>query len=111
MELNKVPPHNLEAEQAVLGAIMLESDMGSPVFAILQLKIFYRDNHRYLFAAIRDLFEKGETGRPCICCRILAPARRLELIGGIATISEIARSVPSAAKCGILCQDWSRKSL
>ncbi len=111
MELNKVPPHNLEAEQAVLGAIMLESDMGSPVFAILQPEDFYRDNHRYLFAAIRDLFEKGEPVDLVSVAESLRQQGRLELIGGIATISEIARSVPSAANVEYYARIVAEKSL
>jgi len=111
MELNKVPPHNLEAEQAVLGAIMLESDMGSPVFAILQPEDFYRDNHRYLFAAIRDLFEKGEPVDLVSVAESLRQQGRLELIGGIVTISEIARSVPSAANVEYYARIVAEKSL
>lgn len=111
MELIKVPPQNIEAEQAVLGAIMLESDMGSPVFAILQPEDFYRDNHRYLFAAIRDLFEKGEPIDLVSVAESLRQQGRLELIGGITTISEIARSVPSAANVEYYAKIVAEKSL
>jgi primary replicative DNA helicase (EC 3.6.1.-) len=111
MELNKVPPQNLEAEQAVLGAIMLESDMGSSVFAILQPEDFYRDNHRYLFSAIRDLFEKGEPIDLVSVAESLRQQGRLELIGGITTISEIARSVPSAANVEYYARIVAEKSL
>jgi replicative DNA helicase len=111
MELNKVPPQNLEAEQAVLGAIMLESDMGSSVFAILQPEDFYRDNHRYLFAAIRELFEKGEPIDLVSVAESLRQQGRLELIGGITTISEIARSVPSAANVEYYAKIVAEKSL
>ncbi|MDD2233328.1 MAG: replicative DNA helicase [Desulfitobacteriaceae bacterium] len=111
MELTKVPPQNIEAEQAVLGAIMLESDMGSPVFAILQPEDFYRDNHRYLFAAIRDLFEKGEPIDLVSVAESLRQQGRLDLIGGITTISEIARSVPSAANVEYYAKIVAEKSL
>jgi replicative DNA helicase len=111
MELTKVPPQSLEAEQAVLGAIMLESDMGSPVFAILQPEDFYRDNHRYLFTAIRDLFEKGEPIDLVSVAESLRQQGRLELIGGITTISEIARSVPSAANVEYYAKIVAEKSL
>ena len=97
MELIKVPPQNLEAEQAVLGAMMLEPEAGSSVFEMLQPEDFYRDNHRLIFSAIRDLFEKGDPVDLVSVAEILRQQGRLEQVGGIATISEIARSVPSAA--------------
>ncbi len=111
MELTKVPPQNLEAEQSVLGAIMLEPDMGSSVFGILQPEDFYRDNHRYIFSAIRDLFDKGEPIDLVSVAQSLRQQGRLELIGGIATISEIARSVPSAVNVDYYAKLVAEKSL
>lgn len=97
MELMRVPPQNLEAEQAVLGAMMLDPESGSSVFEMLQPEDFYRDNHRLIFSAIQDLFEKGDPVDLVSVAEILRQQGRLEQVGGIATISEIARSVPSAA--------------
>ncbi|HZK85653.1 MAG TPA: replicative DNA helicase [Desulfosporosinus sp.] len=97
MELLKVPPQNLEAEQAVLGAMMLEPEVGSSVFEMLQPEDFYRDNHRLIFSAIRDLFEKGDPIDLVSVAEVLRQQGRLEQVGGIATISAIARSVPSVA--------------
>jgi len=97
MELIKVPPQNLEAEQAVLGAMMLKPEVGSSVFEMLQPEDFYRDNHRLIFSAIRDLFEKGDPIDLVSVAEILRQQGRLEQVGGIATISAIARSVPSVA--------------
>lgn len=97
MELQKIPPQNLEAEQAVLGALMLEPEVGSSVFEMLQPEDFYRDNHRLMFSAIRDLFNKGDPIDLVSAAEALRQQGNLEQIGGIATISAIARSVPSAA--------------
>ncbi len=97
MELLKVPPQNLEAEQAVLGAMMLEPEVGSSVFEMLQPEDFYRDNHRLIFSAIRDLFEKGDPIDLVSVAEILRQQGRLEQVGGISSISAIARSVPSVA--------------
>jgi replicative DNA helicase len=111
MEPTKIPPQNLEAEQAVLGAIMLEAEAGSAVFALLQPEDFYRDNHRYIFTAVRDLFEKGEPIDLVSVAETLRQQGRLELIGGITTISEIARSVPSAVNVEYYAKIVSEKSL
>jgi len=111
MELIKVPPQNLEAEQAVLGAMMLEPETGSSVFEMLQSEDFYRDNHRLIFTAIQDLFEKGDPVDLVSVAEVLRQQGRLEQVGGIATISEIARSVPSAANVEYYARLVSEKAL
>jgi len=111
MELNKVPPHNLEAELSVLGALMLEPETASTVFEILKPDDFYRDNHRHIFAAIQDLFEKGEPIDLVTVAENLNRSGRLEQIGGIATIAEIAQAVPSAANVEHYAQIVAEKSL
>ncbi|HBV86667.1 replicative DNA helicase [Desulfosporosinus sp.] len=111
MELIKVPPQNLEAEQAVLGAMMLEPEAGSSVFEMLQPDDFYRDNHRLIFSAIHDLFEKGDPVDLVSVAEALRQQGRLEQVGGIATISEIARSVPSAANIEYYARLVSEKAL
>ncbi|MDR3600211.1 MAG: replicative DNA helicase [Desulfosporosinus sp.] len=111
MELIKVPPQNLEAEQAVLGAMMLEPEAGSSVFEMLQPEDFYRDNHRLIFSALRDLFEKGDPVDLVSVAEILRQQGRLEQVGGISTISEIARSVPSAANVEYYAKLVTEKAL
>ncbi|SDG79301.1 replicative DNA helicase [Desulfosporosinus hippei] len=111
MELIKVPPQNLEAEQAVLGAMMLEPEAGSAVFEMLQPDDFYRDNHRLMFSAIRDLSEKGDPVDLVSVAEALHRQGRLEQVGGITTISEIARSVPTAANVEYYARIVSEKSL
>lgn len=111
MELMRVPPQNLEAEQAVLGAMMLEPESGSSVFEMLQPEDFYRDNHRLIFSAIRDLFEKGDPVDLVSVAEVLRQQGRLEQVGGIATISEIARSVPSAANVEYYAKLVTEKAL
>ncbi|EGW38993.1 replicative DNA helicase [Desulfosporosinus sp. OT] len=111
MELIKVPPHNLEAEQAVLGAMMLDPEAGSSVFEMLQPEDFYRDNHRLIFSAIQDLFEKGDPIDLVSVAEILRQQGRLEQVGGIATISEIARSVPSSANVEYYAKLVTEKAL
>ena len=111
MEPMRVPPQNLEAEQAVLGAMMLEPESGSSVFEYLQPEDFYRDNHRLIFSAIQDLFEKGDPIDLVSVAEVLRQQGRLEQVGGIATISEIARSVPSAANVEYYAKLVTEKAL
>ena len=111
MELLKIPPQNLEAEQAVLGALMLDPQTGSTVFEMLQPEDFYRDSHRLIFSAILDLFEKGDPVDLVSVAEILRQQGRLEQVGGISTISEIARSVPSAANVEYYAKLVTEKAL
>lgn len=111
MELAKVPPQNLEAEQAVLGALMLEPETGSSVFEILQPEDFYRDNHRLIFMALRDLFERGDPVDLVSVAEALRQTGRLEQVGGIATVSQIARSVPSAVNIEFYAKIVAEKSM
>jgi replicative DNA helicase len=111
MELLKVPPHNLEAEQAVLGALMLEPESGNIVFEILHAEDFYRDNHRLIFLSIRELFEKGDPIDLVSVAEMLRQQGHMEQVGGIGTVSEIARSVPSAANVEYYARIVSEKAL
>lgn len=111
MELSKVPPQSLEAEQSVLGALMLEPEAGSSVFGILQPDDFYRDNHRLIFEAIRDLSERGDPVDLVSVAETLRQSGRLEQVGGIATISQMARSVPSAVNVDYYARIVAEKSL
>ncbi|NLP45108.1 MAG: replicative DNA helicase, partial [Peptococcaceae bacterium] len=111
MELSKVPPHNLEAEQAVLGALMLDPQRASSVFEILQPEDFYRDSYKTLFLAIRDIFERGDPVDLVTVAEELNRAGRLENVGGIAVISELASVVPSAVNAEHYARIVAEKSL
>ncbi|KUO61912.1 MAG: replicative DNA helicase [Gracilibacter sp. BRH_c7a] len=111
MELLKVPPHNLEAEQAVLGALMLDPHKGSVVFEILRPEDFYRDNHKNIFLVIRDIFERGDPVDLVTIAEALRQNGRLESIGGIGTVSQIANSVPSAANVEYYARIVTEKAL
>lgn len=111
MELLKVPPHNLEAEQAVLGALMLDPQKGSVVFEILRPEDFYRDNHKNIFLVIRDVFERGDPIDLVTVAEELRQNGRLESIGGIGTVSQIASSVPSASNIEYYARIVTEKAL
>src|SRR4051794_26431097 len=53
---DRTPPQNIEAEQGVLGSVLLDNDMLHEIIPILKVQDFYRDNHQTIFRAIRDLY-------------------------------------------------------
>ncbi|NSW76787.1 MAG: replicative DNA helicase, partial [Candidatus Atribacteria bacterium] len=60
MSIERIPPHNLEAEQATLGSMLLERDALLKVLEILRPEDFYYDTHRIVFESITELFEEDK---------------------------------------------------
>ena len=58
--IGRIPPQNIEAEQSVLGAMLLDVDIIPSVVEILKIEDFYREDHREVFKVILDLFESNE---------------------------------------------------
>lgn len=97
MDLNRVPPQNIEAEQAVLGCMMIETEAISQVGGVLREEDFYREAHRKIFTAIIKLSEKGEPIDLISVTEELRSKNQLEEIGGSVYVSELANCVPTAA--------------
>jgi replicative DNA helicase len=91
----RVPPHSLDAEQSVLGAILLNNDVLSQVTEILEAEDFYRSGHRILYGAILDLFDKGDPIDLVTITEALRHRDRLEKVGGAAYLSTLTNNVPS----------------
>jgi len=91
------PPHSIEAEQAVLGGLLLESSAWDQVADAVNEEDFYRPDHRLIFAAIGEL---AGNGRPCDVVTVSEQLERigkLEAAGGLAYLSSLARDTPTAA--------------
>lgn len=94
----KLPPQNLEMEEAVLGAIMLEKDKLSDVTEILpKPECFYHDAHQKIYAAILDLMLDGSAIDMLTVTENLRKKGQLESIGGPYTIAKLTNSVVSSA--------------
>ena len=93
----KVPPHSLEAEQSVLGGLMLDNQAWDNVADRLITDDFYRYEHRLIFNVMAGL---AETGRPLDVVALseaLEGRDQLDTVGGLAYLAELARSTPSAS--------------
>jgi len=94
---DRLPPQNLEAEQGVIGGILLDNDVLHDVALILRPEDFYRDSHQILFKAIRDLYDLGKPIDAIILSEELKRRGEYEAIGGDETLGLILNSVPHAA--------------
>lgn len=92
-----LPPHSIEAEQSVLGGLMLDNDVWDRVSDVLQEKDFYRADHRLLFRAITTLIRNGQPADLLTVMETLKTTRDLENAGGEVYLFELAKNIPSAA--------------
>jgi len=90
-------PYNLEAEQSVIGSMLIDKTAISRVVEVLKGDDFYRDSHKVIFNAIFELYQKDTPIDMITLLEHLRSAEKLEASGGITYISEISNSIPSTA--------------
>jgi len=90
-------PYNLEAEQSVIGSMLIDKTAISRVVEVLKFDDFYRDSHKVIFGAIYELYQKDTPIDMITLLEHLRSAEKLEASGGITYISEISNSIPSTA--------------
>ncbi len=95
--LDRIPPQNLEAEQAVLGAMLIEREAISKVAELLRPEDCYREAHRLIYNAMLELFNKNDAVDMVTVIEFLRKEDKLEAAGGIAYVTSLANSVPTAA--------------
>lgn len=93
----KLPPQSLEAEQSLLGGLMLDNRRGDEVTDIVGEKDFYSLNHRLIFTSICHLVNKGEPADVVTVSERLEQTGSLENAGGLAYIGTLANNTPSTA--------------
>ncbi len=94
---HKLPPQNVEAEQSVLGGILIENESINKVMEILTIDDFYRDAHRKIFNALIDLSERDEPADLITLTNELRKIDQLDPIGGASYLASLIDSVPTAA--------------
>jgi len=94
---HKLPPQNIEAEQSVLGGILMENDALNKVLEILTPEDFYRDAHRKIFEALIILSEKDEPADLVTLSNELQNRNQLDSVGGASYLATLVDSVPTAA--------------
>lgn len=97
IHLDKIPPQNLDAEQSVLGAILIDNNALPRALEILDPEDFYKLSHRKIFSAMTELFDKNEPIDLITLTDELKKRNDFESVGGIAYLSSIVNMVPTAA--------------
>jgi replicative DNA helicase len=95
--IDRIPPHNNEAEQSVIGAVFLEPQALITAAELLMPEDFYRTAHQKIFQTMISLSDKGQAIDVVTVTEELSAKKELEDVGGISYLSEIANSVPTAA--------------
>lgn len=95
--LAKIPPQNIEAEQSLLGSILIDKDAFIKIADIIEPEDFYKDNHRIIYEAMVDLFSKHEPLDLLTITNILQERKCLEQIGGRSYLINLTNTVPSAS--------------
>lgn len=97
VHLEKLPPQNLEAEQSVLGAVLIDNDALPRVLEILDPEDFYKLSHRKIFNAMTELFDKNEPIDLITLTDQLKKKDELDAVGGISYLSTLVNMIPTAA--------------
>ena len=93
----KVPPHSIEAEQSVLGGLLIDNVAWDRIADVVVEEDFYRRDHRLIFAAIRSLADANQPFDAVTASGWLDNQSALDDAGGLGYLGELARTTPSAA--------------
>ncbi|WP_374476415.1 replicative DNA helicase [Zoogloea sp.] len=97
MSALRLPPHSVEAEQSLLGGLLIDNTVWERVGDVVNEADFYRDDHRRIFRQIARLIELGKPADVVTVYEALEKNGEAEHVGGLAYLGEIANSTPSAA--------------
>src|SRR6056297_1512721 len=93
----KLPPQNLEAEQALLGSLLIDKDAIVTIADILDVKDFYKKNHQKIYQAMIDLWKQGEPIDILSVTNKLEETKALKDIGGRSYLASLSNTVPTAS--------------
>jgi len=92
----RLPPQNVEAEQAALGSLLIDREAIIRVASFLRAEDFYRESHARIYQAILDLFERREPADFVTLCNTLEQRGQLESVGGPAYVTSLINAVPTS---------------
>jgi replicative DNA helicase len=107
----RVPPHNLEAEESLLGAMLLSADATSVALETCSASDFYKPTHGHIFSAVQQLFDRGEPIDAVTVTDELRRAGLLDVIGDPALLVSLQANTPSIANASHYAQIVEEHSL
>jgi replicative DNA helicase len=93
----RIPPHSIEAEQSLIGGLLLDNTAWDRIADMVTEGDFYRDDHRRIFGHIRKLVETGRPADVVTIYESIEKSNEVDQTGGLAYLGEIANATPSAA--------------
>ena len=111
MELGKIPPHDEEAEQAVLGSMLLDKNAVVKGIEILKPSDFYRADNATIFEACLNIYNKGEAIDTITISNELTTMGKLDAVGGLEYIAKLPEAVPTTANVEKYIKIVEEKSL
>lgn len=93
----KLPPHSIEAEQSLIGGLLLDNSAWERIGDVVAESDFYRDDHRRIFTHIRRLIDTGRPADVVTVYESIEKSNEVDQTGGLAYLGEIANNTPSAA--------------
>ncbi len=97
MELGKVPPHDIEAEQAIIGSMLTDKDAVISAIEVLKEEDFYREDNRAIYSAILNLYNRAEPIDIITVKAELEAMGKFEQVGGLEYLAELPEKVPTTA--------------
>jgi len=97
LELGKVPPHDLEAEQAIIGSMLTDRDAVISAIEILKEEDFYREDNKAIYTAILNLYNRAEPIDIITVKSELESMGKFEQVGGLEYLAELPEKVPTTA--------------
>ena len=97
MELGKIPPNDIEAEQAILGCMLTDKDAVISALEILKEEDFYREDNKAIYSAITNLYNRAEPIDIITVKAELSSIGKLESVGGLEYLAELPDKVPTTA--------------
>lgn len=109
--LGRIPPQNIEAEQAVLGAMLVDREVISNITEILKADDFFREDHREIYRCLLNLFDRGIPIEVTSVAEELRKAGFLEKIGGLSYLSNLATAVATTSNAKYYAKIIEEKSI
>jgi replicative DNA helicase len=100
----KVPPHSIEAEQSVIGGLLLDNDRWDAISSVVAAEDFYRNDHRLIFRCMNQLIDESKPVDVVTVSEALSLLNELENAGGMSYLADLANNTPTASNIGAYAQ-------